>query len=194
LRTYQQATKWIDHVSPVVLSKWLMELAIAYAQCGEEQEATDCIEKARVSLPVSLENDLTVLYADYAPQLCLWEGMAHLNLGYAARDRNHTDRAQTYYQQARSTFAQMDAVQPQPHMIAGRIRVKTLNQQAEAALALKDLDACSLFLEEGAQAAKRLRSALLQQEVRGLWRDACIRWPNEQRLMALTSVVGKGKR
>jgi len=32
LRTYQQATKWIDHVSPLVLGKWLMELAIAYAQ------------------------------------------------------------------------------------------------------------------------------------------------------------------
>jgi tetratricopeptide (TPR) repeat protein len=169
-----------------VRCKWLLELAIAHAQCGEEQEATDYLEKACSSLPVEFENDLTALYADYAPHLCLWEGMAYLNLGYAARDMNHRDHAHAYYQQARNAFAQIDTAQPNKlHMVAGRIRAKILNQQAETALALKDLDACSHFLEKGAQAAKKLQSPLLQQEVRGLWRDACIRWSNEQRLKVL---------
>jgi tetratricopeptide (TPR) repeat protein len=186
LHIYRQAARFIDEVSPLIRGKWWIEQAITHAQCGEEDEAMECLETFHAALPLEPGGDLTSLYADYTPQLCLWEGMAYVNLGYLARDLHHVNQACEYYQQAWKTLLQIEVDDPRSSRVAaGRLRAKAYNQQAEAALALEDFTSCCRCLEKGGLAANVLRSPLLQQEARALLHTASIRWPQEQRLSAL---------
>jgi len=78
---YQKALAYIGKIPPLLHSRLYVELAVVYAQQGQEHEALHFLELAQKTYPDQPENDPSALYAEFTPaSMILEEGLTHLAL------------------------------------------------------------------------------------------------------------------
>ncbi|MBO0777239.1 MAG: helix-turn-helix transcriptional regulator [Ktedonobacteraceae bacterium] len=182
LHTYQQAAQYVDGVPAVLKSKVLGGLAHAYAQQGNTQEVLRCLDEARVIFSAEPEEVPLFLSMDYGPfQSIQYEGQTFMDLGDASGNPD-------YYHQAGSAFAQV-AHLPSTLVVPERVRIEIVNQQAQAAIKMGDLQQFRTLLVTGAQGAKTLGSEKRRQEVVANWKAARKVWPHEALVMELADLL-----
>lgn len=177
---YQEAALNLDTLSLVVQNKALSELAYAYAENGQIQEALRALGEARAKLPAP--SDFVPVYVDFSglPQQIQFEGLTHLRLGDRLPESEH-------YQQAWDALAQVEQLPPGA-IIPERIRIELVNQQALVAVKLGDLDRFCIYLEKGVMGAKSLGSEKRRQEASDIYWQARRTWPNEQHVKDLADL------
>jgi tetratricopeptide (TPR) repeat protein len=153
---------YIKQVSPLLRSRIYIGLGVAFAECGQKQEALCYINLAFKHFPQYPEKDESFLYADFSlAELILWEGLAYLALSNRFPNQ-HYDR------KSWETFAKIEDSQP----ISERVRIEIINHQADAALALRDLELFCAYMQQGIKRAKRLNSQRRRQEAIATWKNA----------------------
>ncbi|HYU75696.1 MAG TPA: helix-turn-helix transcriptional regulator [Ktedonobacteraceae bacterium] len=178
---YQKALPHLDKIPPLQRARLSIELAVVYAQQGQEQEALHFMELAQKSYPEHPENDPSFLYAEFTPaSMILEEGLTHLALA-----QHYPDRA--YSKNAWGTFARIE--EPQSLVsVPRRIFFEITNQQAETALALGDQELFRAYLEKGIQGANALNSKQRRREAIETYKKAQSIWPREPRIRELADL------
>lgn len=162
-------------------SRLNVELAVVYAQQGQEREALQFLDTARNIYPEYPENDPSFLYAEFSPaSMFLEDGLTHLALTQHFPNRG-------YDQKARDIFAQIDGQQAKSP-VPERIFFEIVNQQAETALALKDQERFRVYLEQGIKGATILQSKQRRREVVDAYKKARIIWPHESSIKELSDL------
>src|SRR6266568_3012393 len=178
---YQKALLYMEHIPPLQRSRLSVELAVVYAQRGQEQEALRYLKLAQQVYPEHPENDPSFLYAEFSPaSLFLEEGLTFLALTEHYPDRE-------YDQKAWDTFAQVEEQQSKS-LVPARILFEITNQQAETALALRDQELFRTYLEKGIQGAHALNSKQRRREAVKAYKQAQIIWPHELRIKELAEL------
>jgi len=178
---YQRALTYLHHISPLLLARVYIELAVVCAQQKQQQEALRYMRLAQEMYPEYPESDPSFLYAEFSPSsMILEEGLTHLALTLHYPDGE-------YPRQAWNTFARIEKLEAK-FLIPERIRLEIINHQANTALALKDLDAFCYQLEQGVIGANRLGSEKRRQEAIEVYREARGLWPNESRIKGLADL------
>jgi len=181
LRTRQLALQHLSGLSPLVQSKIFSDLAEAYGQNGQMQESLRYIEQAREVLPATIDFVPIFLSADSGPfHAMLKEGQAYLALGDNQPESDH-------YQQAWNALAQIEQLPPDV-AIPERIRNEIVNQQAQAAVKMGDLDRSSVYLQRGIEGARALGSEKRRQEAIDIYWQARRIWPDEARITNLADL------
>jgi tetratricopeptide (TPR) repeat protein len=181
-KIYQQALAYQGNISPLLLARIYIELAVVYAQQRQQQEALKYMHLAQELYPEYPEADPSFLYAEFSPSsMILEEGLTHLALA------QHSSDGQQYSQQAWKAFARIEQLKTYA-AVPERIRVEILNHQATTALSLKDLDAFCDRLEQGVHGAKKLGSEKRRQEAIKVYKDARKIWPDETRVRELADL------
>ncbi|HYU71627.1 MAG TPA: helix-turn-helix domain-containing protein [Ktedonobacteraceae bacterium] len=178
---YQKALLYMEHIPPLQRSRLSVELAVVYAQRGQEQEALRYLKLAQQVYPGHPENDPSFLYAEFSPaSLFLEEGLTFLALTQHYPDRE-------YDQKAWDTFAQVEEQQSKS-LVPARILFEITNQQAETALALRNQELFRTYLEKGIQGAHALNSKQRRREAVKAYKQAQIIWPHELRIKELAEL------
>ncbi len=178
---YQRGLALKEQLSPLILSKLYAELAVESARQAQETEALAYIQLAQQSYPSDPEHEPAFLYAEFSPaSLTKEKGFTYLTL--AQHDHSHK-----YGQRAWDTFTEVGNSQVSP-LLPTRVYYEIVNYQAGAALALKDLDAFCLRLEQGIAGAKLLQSEQRRQEALLLYKNARTLWPDEAQLHPLADL------
>jgi tetratricopeptide (TPR) repeat protein len=187
LRTFQEAVRSLDGVPLLVRSRVLAELAVAYAQQGQVQEALHYSGQARTVF--SEEEDLpSFLFMNYdISHIIMNEGSAALRLGQHAEAGHDTTQASRRYQQAWDKLAQIEQV-PRTIVVPERIRLRIVTQRSLAAVKLGNLEAFRAYLIEGVNGAQRLGSQKRRQEAIVSYRAAREKWPHESRVSELAEL------
>jgi hypothetical protein len=174
LRTYQQAVPYLDHVSPLLRGRIHLGLALAYAQVGNQPDAEQQLELAHATFPAEPERDPAFIYADARrASLNHYGGLIHLAL----------DRPL----QAWETFAAAAPVEPS-NGVPERTAIQIINCQAEAALALRDLDLATTHLEAAGMAGRDLGSPKRFRDTAKLYGQLRTGWPSDPRVKRLESL------
>ena len=180
---YQKALVHQENISPLLLSRLYVELAVVYAQQQRIQEALRYMGLAKEIYPNFPENDASFLYAEFSPSsMILEEGLTYLALA-----QQHSKVSKQYLVQARETFARIENSQVD-FIVPERIRIEIINHQAKAAIALKELENFCSYLEIGANGAKKLDSQKRREEGITIYREARNIWPNEVRIKELADL------
>ena len=180
-RVYEQALTYQENISPLLLARIYIELAVVYAQQRQKQEALRYMYLAQEQYPEYPEADPSFLYAEFSPSsMILEEGLTQLALAQHFSDERHPQQAWNTFER----IEQLKAYVPVPE----RIRVEILNHQATTALALKDLDAFCDRLEQGVNGAKKLGSEKRRREAIEVYTDARKLWPHETRVKELADL------
>jgi tetratricopeptide (TPR) repeat protein len=175
---YQKAVVYEQAISPLQRSRLYAELSVACAQQNREDDAIQYLHLAQQEYPAHPENDPSFLYAEFSPSsMILEKGRVLLAL------TQHQPHGQ-YPQQAWETFAGVETGQSKL-IISERIRYEIVNYQAETALALRDLDLCCNYIEQGAVGAVLLGSAKRRKEVIATRNKALKLWPHDGRVKEL---------
>lgn len=178
---YQKALLHLDRIPPLQRARLFIELAVVYAQQGQEQEALHFMDLAQKAYPKHPEDDPSFLYAEFSPaSMILEEGLTHLALAQHYPDR-------VYGKKAWSTFARIKGPQlgvPVP----SRIFFEIVNQQAETALVLRDQELLRTYLEKGLQGANALSSKQRRREAIEIYKKAQNIWPRESSLKELADL------
>ncbi len=184
LQRHQEAEQYLEKVAQPLQSYVFAELAYAYAQNGQVQQALHCIGEARMLFCSDFGEVPCFISADYGLfQLILFEGMTHLALG-----ESDPDHALQHNRQASKALAQIEGLSPQI-IVPQRSRVEIVNYQAQAAAGTGNLDDFEHYLIAGAKGAKALGSEKRRQEVIANWKAARKVWPHETRVLELADVV-----
>ena len=180
-KIYQQALFYQSGISPLLLARVYIELAVVYAQQKQQQEALRYMHLAQELYPEYPEADPSFLYAEFSPSsMILEEGLTHLALA-----RHYPDRQ--YPQQTWDTFARIEKLNTHTP-IPERIRIEILNHQATTALVLKDVDAFCNRLEQAVNGAKKLGSEKRRREAVEVYKDARKIWPHEIKVRELADL------
>lgn len=176
---YQRALTYRDEISPLLLARIYIELAVVYAQQKQEQEALRYMSLAQEIYPEYPEGDPSFLYAEFTPSsMILEEGLTHLALA-----QHYSDRA--YPQQTWEVFSRFERLSV---TVPERIRVEIINNQAKTALAMNDMDVFCNRIEQGVYGAKALGSKRRRQEALDVYKEARQLWPNELRIKELADL------
>jgi tetratricopeptide (TPR) repeat protein len=177
-QTYQQALQHKDQIPPLQRSRVYAELAVAYAQQREEQEALRALGLARELYPEYPENDPSYLYAEFSPaSFILEEGLTYLALAGHFPD-------QYYAQQAWEHFQHIETMRAE-RIVPDRIFYEITNRQAETALMLQDAELFQTYWERGITGATLLHSRQRYQEAAEIYEKATTAWPDEPSVKAL---------
>lgn len=180
-KIYQQALLYQSDISPLLLARVYVELAVVYAQQKQQQEALRYMHLAQELYPEYPEADPSFLYAEFSPSsMILEEGLTHLALAHHYSDGR-------YPQQTWDAFARIEKLAIHTP-IPERIRIEIINHQATTALVLKDMDAFCNRLEQGIDGAKRLGSEKRLQEAIKVYKNARKIWPHEIRVRELADL------
>ena len=181
LQKLLEAGPFLSEMSPLLRSKFNIELAWAYARNGQMQEALRSIGEARATLPegntfvpIFLSGDSGLFH------LIMKEGQTHLGMGDHHADGNH-------YEQAGELFAQIETL-PSTMVIPERFRIEIINQQALTAMKARSLEQFCDYLEKGIQGAKALGSEKRRQEAIDIYWEARKIWPHEARVKELSDL------
>jgi tetratricopeptide (TPR) repeat protein len=181
LQKLLEAGQFLSEMSPLLRSKFNVELARAYARNGRPQEALRCIGDARsmlpeenVFVPIFLLGDSGLFH------LIMKEGQTHLGMGDHHSNGN-------YYEQAGELFAQIETL-PSAVVIPERFRIEIINQQALAAMKMRNLEQFCNYLEKGIHGAKALGSEKRRQEAIDIYWEARNIWPHEARVKELSDL------
>ena len=178
---YQKALLHMERIPPLQRSRLSVELAVVYAQRGQEQEALHFLKLAQQVYPDHPENDPSFLYAEFSPaSLFLEEGLTFLALTEHYPDRE-------YEQKAWERFAQVEEQQSKS-LVPARILFEITNHQAETALALRNQELFRTYLEKGIEGAKALNSKQRRREAVEVYKQARIIWPQESRIKDLADL------
>jgi transcriptional regulator with XRE-family HTH domain len=184
LQKYQEAEQLLTELLPPLQSLTLAVLGHGYACNGMEKEALYTVGEAKTRFPASFGEVPTYVSADYnLSELVIAEGDIYLTLG-----ENDADRISHACQQAREALGQLQTLSPEI-TVPERNRVQILNQQAQAAIGIGDLDETEHYLTAGMQGAIALGSDKRRQEVLANWQRARIRWPHERKLLTLADMM-----
>jgi len=174
LRTYQQAVPYLDHVSPLLRGRTHLGLALAYARVGNQPDAEQQLDLAHASFPAEPEGDPAFIYADARrASLNHYGGLIHLALNRPL--------------QAWETFAAAAPVEPS-NGVPERTVIQIVNCQAEAALALRDLDMATAHLEAARSAGRELGSPKRLRDTAKLYGQLRAGWPSDPRVKRLESL------
>ena len=178
---YQKALLHLDKIPPLQRARLSIELAVVYAQLGQEQEALHFMEVAQKVYPEHPENDPSFLYAEFTPaSMILEEGLTHLALAQHYPNRE-------YGKNAWSTFVRIEEPQSQVS-VPRRIFFEITNQQAETALVLGDQELFRAYLEKGIQGANTLNSKQRRREAIETYKKALGIWSREPRVKELADL------
>jgi tetratricopeptide (TPR) repeat protein len=170
-----------NEIPYLLLSRLYVELAVVYAQQGQEQEALRYLSLAQEVYPEHPEADPSFLYAEFSlSSMVLEKGLTLLALG------QHYPHGR-YPQQAWETFTQIETPRP-VLLVPERTRLEIINYQAKTALTLSDLDEFCDYLEKGAMGAKALGSEKRRGEAIEVYKEARSIWPNEPRVKELADL------
>lgn len=179
LQMFQQAAQYIHDVLPVQQANIYVGLAIAHAQCGQEQESLRYLGLANDAFPYNTQDTAIAPYAGLGPEIfLLWSGLTHLELDHA--------------QDAWNTFASIEQLQSKSP-VPERVRLQIVNHQAETAISLRDLDLFCAYLEQGIKGAEALGSQKRRSEAFDIYRQALKVWPQEAKVRALRDLFVKLK-
>ena len=176
-----EAGQYLTEMSPLLRSKFYIELARAYSWNGKLQEALRSMGEARASLPE--ENAFVPIFLSGDSGLfhvILMEGQTHLGMGDHLASSNH-------YEQAGELFAQIETL-PSTIVIPERIRVEIINQQALTAVKVQNLEQFCDYLEKSIHGAKALGSEKRRQEAIDIYWKARKIWPHEARVKELSDL------
>jgi tetratricopeptide (TPR) repeat protein len=170
-----------NEISSLLLSRLYVELAVVYAQQGQEQEALRYLSLAQEVYPEHPEADPSFLYAEFSPSsMVLEEGLAYLALS------QHYS-SQGFDRKAWKTFTQTEVFQLKAN-VPERISIEIINQQAKTALVLRDQEMFCIYLKKGIQGANILKSAKRRREAINIYKQARELWSNEIRVIELADL------
>jgi tetratricopeptide (TPR) repeat protein len=173
LQVYQEALRYQDRASPLLRSRTHLGLALAYAKLGDERSSLTHLQTAEDEFPARFADDPAFSYADCGPSsLNHYGGLIQLSRGHP--------RA------AWDTFEQLKELSGVP--VPERTVLEILNCQAEAAVAWRDLELACSHVEAAAQGATSLRSEMRFQEVRQIFDQMRVVWPEERRVRSLEAL------
>ena len=165
-------------------SQVLADLAYAYAQNGQIQDALRCMGEARNLFPSEFGAVPFFVSANYGLyHLILFEGMTHLALGEsdAAHIREHSQHAMSALVQ----FGQL----PSTIIVPERYKIQIINEQAAAAVGIRNMEKFEYYLLAGVEGAKALGSQKRRQEAIANWKAARKAWPHEEKILKLAAVL-----
>jgi transcriptional regulator with XRE-family HTH domain len=177
LETYQVALQYMEQLSPLLGSLLYARLAGKLANCAERQDALRYLALARETFPVHPEEDpYAFLPGMGRSQLLSWDGLTHKHLGQ--------------YEEAWQTFAQVGTLQPRTEL-SERTRVEFLTYAAEAAVGLRDMERCMLYLETAGKGSLQLGHEQRYAEACEVYRLARTVWPQEAKVVQLQDLFTK---
>jgi tetratricopeptide (TPR) repeat protein len=182
LQAYQEAESLLtEETAPLLRSRVLADAARAYPRFGQGQEALDRISEARAIYPGVVGDVPGFLAADGSPfPMILYEGLTYLALG-------HQEPAKDHYATAEKAFAQIERV-PSTVVVPERFLYWIVNNQALAAIKVKNLDDFERYFIQGIQGATALGSQKRRREAIANWKEARKVWPDEKRVVELADL------
>src|ERR1035441_6755355 len=173
---YEQAFSHGAALPALQRSRVHAELAVGYRPLGREQHAIRAAGQAGELYPDDPEDDPSFLYAEFTPaSLVLERGLAYVALAEQFPGRGYQQQAAEIYVEAQADRTGSP----------DRIRFEIVNQQANTAFLLDDLEAFEVHIRHGLDGASQLGSRQRLKEMRAIWDRAIARWPGEGRLKAL---------
>jgi hypothetical protein len=176
LETYQVALQYIGQLTPLLGGRLYAGLAGKSANCAERQDALRYLVLAHETFPDHSEEDPYAPYEGGRHKLVLWKGLTHKHLGQ--------------YEEAWQTFVQVGALQPSPGLLERR-RMEFLTYAAEAAVGLRDLERCLLYLEAAGKGSLHLGHEQRYAEACEVYKLARTVWPQEAKVVRLQDLFTK---
>jgi transcriptional regulator with XRE-family HTH domain/tetratricopeptide (TPR) repeat protein len=177
LETYQVAMQYIGQLSPLLGGRLYAGLAGKSANCAERQDALRYLGLAHEMFPERPEEDpYAFLPGTGRYQLLLWDGLTHKHLGQ--------------YEEAWQTFVQVGTLQPSPGLLERR-RMEFLTYSAEAAVGLRDLERCLLYLEMAGKGSLHLGHEQRYAEACEVYKLARTVWSQEAKVVKLQDLFTK---
>jgi tetratricopeptide (TPR) repeat protein len=171
LRTYERAIQHLDSASPLSRGRTYLGLALANAQVGNNSDAERHLALAHDNFPDHPEHDPAFPYTDARrASLHHYGGLIHL---LAGRPR-----------QAWDTWAEV-VRDPAATHVPERTLIELINCQAEAAIALGDVELAASHVETSVQGARNLQSAKRYRDSLNLYSQLHARWPTDPRVKRL---------
>jgi tetratricopeptide (TPR) repeat protein len=177
LETYQVSMQYMGQLTPLLGGRLYAGLAGKSANCAERQDALRYLVLAHETFPEHPEEDpYAFLPGTGRCQLLLWDGLTHKHLGQ--------------YEEAWQAFVQVGALQPSPGLLERR-RMEFLTYAAEAAVGLRDMERCLLYLETAGKGSLQLGHEQRYAEACEVYRLARTVWPQEGEVMKLQDLFTK---
>ena len=174
LSTYQEAFPLVESVSPLLRSRTYLGLALAYAQCGQKQEALKYLALTQDTFPEHPEDDPSFTYADCGlSSIYHYEGLMYLEFNQP--------------KEAWKTFAQVERLKPKI-VVPERTIVEIVNCQAESAVADRDLEKACACVQSGVAGAVRLKSEKRFNDTFTIYKQMRQVWPFERRVQSLAEL------
>jgi len=174
-----------ENASALVQARLYAELAVAAAMQREEKMAHWYEEQAHKRYPQNPERDPSFLFAEFSLSSFSMElGRMYLVLGQHFPE-------QRYAQQAQEIFSEVEYTSSVGR--SERIRVESLNYQAQVALTLKEKELFQHFLEKGIDGARLLGSQKRWAEIQTVYQQACRLWKQESWLKAYRVLLPSGE-
>ena len=171
-RTYQKALAHEEKLPLLQRSRLYAELAVVSAQQRNEKESLHALEMARRLYPEHPENDPSFLYAEFSPaSMILEEGLTYLALAHHFPDRR-------YDHKAHNSFVDVERLAAESY-VSERIFFEIMNNQAETALVLRNLELFRAYVSKGIEGANKLNSKQRRQEIIDAYTQAHVIWPRE---------------
>jgi transcriptional regulator with XRE-family HTH domain/tetratricopeptide (TPR) repeat protein len=177
LETYQVALPHIEQLSLLVRSRLYAGLAAKSANCAEKQDASRYLGLAHEASPVHLEEDVR-FPSGYVScdALLFYDGITYKHL--------------RQYEDAWKTFTQVGTLQPKPGVPEGD-RVEFLTYAAEAAVGLRDMERCILYLETAGKESLQLGNEQRYAEACEVYKLAQAVWSHEAKVVKLQDLFTK---
>jgi Tfp pilus assembly protein PilF len=174
LQTYERAVQHLDSVSPLLRGRTHLGLALAHAQVGNKADAERHLSLAHDTFPDRPEHDTAFVYADARrASLNHYGGLIHLISG------RPNEAWQTFAAALRD---------PTAAEVPERTIVEIINCQAEAAIALGDVELAASHLETAIHGARVLRSSKRYRDSSNLYTQLRTRWPGDPRARRLEAL------
>ena len=177
LQTYQEALPLVGEVSPLLRGRTYLGLALAYARNKQKENAFCHLTLAHDTFPEHPEVDPSFAYADCGiSSLYHYAGLIHMEFDH--------------FEKARDTFAQVEDLSSKV-VVPERTRIEIINCQAEASLALRDIQSTCNLVEAGIIGAKKLQSEKRYNDTLTIYRQMRLIWPDEQQVKVLAELFSR---
>lgn len=175
LRTYERAVPLLKDASPLLRGRTYLGLALAHAKLGNRTDAERHLAMAHDAFPDDPEHDPAFAYTDARrASLNHYEGLMHLLFDRPA------EAWETFEQALKDRSAAA---------IPERTVIELVNCQAEAAIALRDVELAASHVEASVRGAWRLRSHKRLRDSALLYDQLRARWPADARVKRLEELV-----
>lgn len=174
LSAYQEAQPLVDSVSPLLRSRTYLGLALAYAQCGQKQEALKYLALTKDTFPEHPEDDPSFAYADCGlSSIYHYEGLMYLEFNQP--------------KEAWETFVQVAGLKSKVG-VPERTLIEIVNCQAEAAVAERNIEKACACIQVGVAGALRLKSEKRFNDTFAIYKQMRQVWPFERPVQSLAEL------